>query len=241
MNRASLKITPGTDLLRLLQELSTLGPKLMIELGPQLVSLSAKTTVDFLQTTGDLITASLLKIELPKLPKNCCEIPETECPPRCVCEIRWKACQGGAVQATVQVTNTGSATRNFVFSATPFSGPGNPTAAIQVSPQTATVAPNTSVNVAVSFSVPADFQSGSQYTAELRVYGAYEQCVCIILDIEPPTSCAPERCEVRAGDIPVRIRAHNWYDHFQCTEPCTELLRQPQGITHRSRNRVANM
>jgi len=240
MNRASLKITPGTDLLRLLQELSTLGPKLMFELGPQLLSLSAKTTHDFLQTTGDLITDSLPKIGLPELQKNCCEIPETECPPRCVCEIRWKACQGGTVQANVQVTNTGSATRNFVFSATPFSGPGNPTAAIQVSPGTATVAPNTSVNVAVSFSVPADFQSGSQYTAEFRVYGAYEQCVCIILRIEPPTSCAPERCEVRAGDIPVRIRAHNWYDHFQCIEPCTELLRQPQGITHRSRKPVAN-
>lgn len=238
MNRASLKITPGADLLGLLQELSTLGPKLMFELGPQLVSLSAKTTRDFLQTSSDLITASLPKIEIPKLPKNCCEIPETECPPRCVCEIRWKACQGGAVQANVQVTNTGSATRNFVFSATPFSGPGNPSAAIQVSPPTATLAPNTSVNVAVSFSVPADFQSGSQYTAELRVYGAYEQCVRIILDVEPSTAknCAPERCEVRAGDLPVRIRAHNWYDHFQCTEPCVELLRQPQGVTHRGGN-----
>jgi hypothetical protein len=236
MNRVSLKIAPGADLQALLQELAKLGPTLMFELGPKLVSMSAKTTRDFVEAAGELITATLPKIEIPRLPKHCCEIPETECPPRCVCDIRWRACPGGTVQATIQVTNTGSTTRNFTFIATPFSGPGNPATPVQVSPSSASLAPNASVNVAAVLTVTADFQPGGHYAAELRIYGVYEQCVSVTLDVEPATAkdCASQHCEVRAGDLPVRIRAHQWYDHFRCTEPCVELLRQPPDADHRS-------
>jgi len=236
MNRTSLKVTPGVNLQSLLQELATLGPKLMFDLAPKLVSMSAKTTRDFVAAAGELITATLPKIEIPAFPKRCCEIPETECPPRCVCHICWKACRGGTAQAKIHVTNTGSATRNFTFLATSFSGPGNPTATFQLSPASATLAPNASINVAVSFTVPAEFQPGGHYTAELRIYGVYEQCVCFALDIEPPPAkdCGCECCEVKAGDLPVRIRAHQWYEHFQCTEPCVQLLRHPSDAPSRN-------
>jgi hypothetical protein len=235
MNRSSVKIAPGADLQALIQELAKLGPTLILDLGPKLISISAKATRDFVEAAGELITATLPKIEIPS-PKHCCEIPETECPPRCVCDIRWKACPGGTVQAHIKVINTGSMTRNFTFIATPPSGPGNPKATIQVSPSSASLAPNATVDVAAVLTVTNEFQPGRQYTAELQIYGAYEQCVCITLDVEQPTSkdCAPEHCEVRAGDLPVRIRAHHWYDHFQCTEPCVELLRQPPGAAHRT-------
>ncbi len=235
MNRVSLKVAPGTDLQALLQGLAKLGPTLMFDLGPKLISMSATTTRDFLEAAGELISTSLQKIEILRPPKQCCEIPETECPPRCVCDIRWKSCPGGTVKGVIKVTNTGSATRNFTFNATPFSGPGNPKAAIQVSPSSASLPPGAFVNVAVTFTVTEDFHSGGQYTAEFQVYGAYEQCVRLTLDIEPATGkeCPREHCEVRAGDLPVRIRAHQWYDHFQCTEPCVELLRQPSDAAHR--------
>jgi hypothetical protein len=237
MNRSSLKIAPGADLQALLQDLAKLGPTLILDLGPKLISISAKATRDFVEAAGELlITATLPKIEIPRPPKHCCEIPETECPPRCVCDIRWRACPGGTVQAQIKVINTGSMTRNFTFIATPFSGPGNPKTTIQVSPASASLAPNGTIDVAAVFTVTNEFQAGRQYTAELQIYGAYEQCVCITLDVEQPTSkdCAPEHCEVKAGDLPVRIRAHQWYDHFQCTEPCVELLRQPPGTVHGS-------
>jgi hypothetical protein len=199
--------------------------------------LSAKTTRDFMEAVGELMTATLPKIETPRLSKCCCEIPETECPPRCVCDICWKACPGGVVQADIRVTNTGSATREFTFDFTPFSGPGNPAAKVHVSPSSASLAPHASANVAVAFTVPNDFQHGRRYTAELRVYGVYEQCVRMTLDVEPPTGkdcCAAEHCEVRADDLPTRIRAHHWYDHFQCTEPCVEVRPCPPDEPHRT-------
>jgi hypothetical protein len=79
-------------------------------------------------------------------------------------------------------------------------------------------------------------QAGAQYVAEVRIVGAYEQCVRLVLDVAAKgavVDCGPSRCEVAAGDLPVRIRAHRWYDHFQCTEPCTELLPRTPDQDHR--------
>jgi hypothetical protein len=148
---------------------------------------------------------------------SCCEIPETECPPHCVCEFHWKAQQGSTVQANIQVTNTGSATRNFTFTATPFTGPGNVSSSIQLSPPSANLAPQQSVTVAASLVLTQDFQPGARYTSEVHIDGAYQPAVCVTLDVQPATC---EQCNVQAGDPPVRIRAHHWYDHFQCEEPC---------------------
>ena len=47
MNRVSLKVSPGSDVQALLQELVKLGPTLMFDLGPKLVSMSVKTARDF--------------------------------------------------------------------------------------------------------------------------------------------------------------------------------------------------
>ena len=133
------------------------------------------------------------------------------------------------MQAHIHITNTGTQTRNFTFAATPFSGPGNPATRVQISASGATLAPYASINVTAVLTVAPDFQPGGRYDAELVIHGAYEQCVRMTLDVAPPTGkdCAVERCEVRAGDLPVRIRAHQWYHHFQCVEPCVELLRPP--------------
>ncbi len=148
---------------------------------------------------------------------SCCEIPETECPPHCVCDFHWKSQQGGTVQANIRVTNTGSATRVFTFTATPFTGPSNVASSIQLSPPSATLAPHQFVNVTASLVVTQDFQPGGQYRAEIHIDGAYKQAVCVTLDVQPE-ECM--QCHVQAGDPPVRVRAHHWYDHFQCEEPC---------------------
>jgi hypothetical protein len=133
------------------------------------------------------------------------------------------------VQAHIHIVNTGTQTRNFTFVATPFSGPGNPAAKVAISSSGTTLAPNASANITADLTVTSDFQPGARYDAELQIYGAYEQCVRMTLDVAPPIGkeCAVERCEVRAGDLPSRIRAHQWYHHFQCVEPCVELLRPP--------------
>lgn len=236
MSRASLKISPGGDVLTLVQELAQLGPKLMLDLAPKLLTLSADSARSFLDAATGLATATLPKIEISRLQDPCCEIPETPCPPRCVCEIRWKACPGSTVHADIQVTNTGSQPRGFAFSASAFSGPGNPTTKIQLSTQSASLPRHDSVTLGVNVTVGSELQAGAQYVAEVRIVGTYEQCVRIVLDVASSgamVDCGPRRCEVAAGDLPVRIRAHRWYDHFQCTEPCTELLPRTPDQDHR--------
>ncbi len=57
------------------------------------------------------------------MPKTtCCEIPETECPPRCVCQIVWYAARGEHVKATMTLTNTAKKTQTFSIAAAPFKG-----------------------------------------------------------------------------------------------------------------------
>jgi hypothetical protein len=77
--------------------------------------------------------------------------------------------------------------------------------------------------VEVSATVPDEFVDGD-YVAEVFITGSYEQCVELRLGVVPSQKCPPGKprcfCDVVQGDPPVRIRAHRWYDHFQCTEPC---------------------
>lgn len=236
MSRPSLKIAPGEDVLALAQELALLGPRLMLDLAPKLLTLSADSARGFLQAATGLATATLPKVEISGFPQPCCEIPETPCPPRCVCDIHWTVCPGTAVHADIQVTNTGSQARSFTFGAGAFSGPGHPQTKIQLSTASAHLPRHGSVTLSVDVTVGADFQAGAQYVAEIRVVGAYEQCVRLVLDVASAgamVDCGARRCEVAAGDLPVRVRAHRWYDHFQCTEPCTELLPRTPDQDHR--------
>jgi len=59
MSPASLKRSPGGDVLALVQELAQLGPKLMLDLAPKLLTLSADTARGFLEAATGLATATL--------------------------------------------------------------------------------------------------------------------------------------------------------------------------------------
>jgi hypothetical protein len=148
-----------------------------------------------------------------------CEIPETDCPPYCVCEIAWEAVPGDKLKATIQLTNTRQVPQAFAFTAGPFQGPnGNTGAAVALAPSGINLAAGQSTVVAVTFQVPATFTAGSVYNSEIKITGMYDQCVKVTLRVRP---AAPDpHCDVKQGDIPTRIRAHRWYQHFQCEEPC---------------------
>jgi hypothetical protein len=148
---------------------------------------------------------------------DCCHIPETECPSRCACEIKWEGRVGQQQQSTIRVKNTSTSTRNFAFSATPFQGPGNPAVAVTLSPWNASLPPGQSTLVTASFTPTPAFQVGESYEAEMHITGAYEQCVCLHLTV---LSAQHAHCEVEQADPPLRVRAHHWFDHFQCAEPC---------------------
>jgi len=135
-----------------------------------------------------------------------------------VCEIRWEAAAGERLRAVVRVTNTSRDDRNFQFWAKGFQV-GNKTVPLTVSPAAERLKAGGSTSVVAEFTPTHDFQAGQTYTAELLIEGAYEQCVCFQFT---PVAEVVARCEVEQGDPPIRLRAHHWYDHFRCAEPCVQ-------------------
>jgi hypothetical protein len=155
------------------------------------------------------------------MPKTtCCEIPETDCPPRCVCQIVWCAARGEHVTATIALTNTAKKTQTFNIAATSFKGPdGDTGVTATVTPASVNLNPNQSATIAVALEVNDKFDVGTTYGSEVTLTGQYEQCVELRVCVRPTQL---HHCEVRQGDIPTHIRAHRWYHHFQCEEPCFE-------------------
>ncbi|MGH7499351.1 MAG: hypothetical protein ACREL3_10925 [Gemmatimonadales bacterium] len=208
--------------------LSTDSPTALLSLlsiGPRLMTLSMENAFAFMQQASDLVRPALPAAPLPSLrsilqPRGMCDIPETDCPPRCVCDIRWEATRGETLRCTIAVTNTSKVARTFQLSATPFMG-ADSKAAIALAPHTLQLAGGQSGVVAGTFTVPEEFPTG-HYEAEILIKGAYEQCVRVSLQVCREQHCT---CRVFQGDPPVRIRAHRWYDHFQCEEPCEPIGR----------------
>lgn len=164
-------------------------------------------------------------IALPKLlptPRDscncgCCGIPETECPPRCCCRMHLAAMTGQTVAARIRVVNEAPVTRTFQLSATPFVS-GKNTAGFSLSPSSLTILADGSALAIGTLVVPADFPKG-RYQCEILVNGSYEQCVEVELEIGCD-EILTGTCTVEQKEQRFRIRAHHWYDHFQCIEPC---------------------
>jgi hypothetical protein len=232
MNRAPLTAGPGADLQTFLQELVSLGPRLMFDLAPRLMVISADTTRDFVRAAGELISATLPTIQVPRTARPCCEIPETPCPPRCVCDLTSEARPGEAISLTVRVINASKSTRTFQLHATTFVGPGGAPGALTLAPSSLTLEAGHAGIITATFTVP-NIPEGD-YRAEIVVQGAYEQCVRVTLRVRCRKTCGDEPCicDVVQGEPPVRIRAHDWYDHFQCTEPCDCSPRQHRNHNH---------
>jgi hypothetical protein len=192
----------------------------LLGFGLKLLSLS----LDTLQTV--IQQAPRFPLQLPTVaslrPPDPCAIPETPCPPRCVCDVVWQASPGETPELTLRVTNASKTTRTFALQATPFTGAGGTPGTLTVAPSSLTLAPRQVGMATAKFTVP-NVPEG-EYQAEIVVSGAYEQCVRVRLHVRNRKTCGDEHCvcDVVQGDPPVRIRAHHWYHHFQCTEPCVD-------------------
>jgi hypothetical protein len=150
----------------------------------------------------------------------CCTIPEVDCPPRCVCDVRWQAAPGEVPGLSIRVRNSSNTGRTFTLHATPFIGAGGSIGTITLQPTTLSLGAGETGFVNATYAVPNSEEG--EYEAEIVVRGTFEQAVCVTLDLRCAKTRGQERgvCTVVQGDPPVRIRAHHWYDHFQCTEPC---------------------
>lgn len=155
---------------------------------------------------------------------NTCKIPETECPPYCVCTMDWDTCEGNTVTGTIDIENTGKQATNFVMVADNLrSSADDSNVKPQLSPGTFTLEPGTKQTVVVNINVGNKFNPGDLYESEVKVRGRYEQCVRLRLTVQPNLK---PHCDVNHGEIPRRIVAHHWYDHFQCEELCFEPIRR---------------
>lgn len=149
-----------------------------------------------------------------------CAVPETCCPPRCVCDLTWQGTLRDQLQGTITVTNTGKTARTFQFAATTLKSGGDDSGVSpKLQPASAILKPGESVLVAVGISLSQGFETGRTYTGEITIRGVYEQCVRVSVDVQPQ---ARPHCDVQQGEMPMRVRAHHWYDHYQCEEPCFE-------------------
>ncbi len=181
----------------------------------------------FEQSVGTL-PATLGTLGAPKAGKcgcGCCEIPETQCPPRCVCSMTLAAMTGQTVNATIRITNTASSAQTYTVSAQPFHSGGS-SAALNFLPHPVTIAPGASADVIAFFTIPVTFVKGSSEAEVTIGNGNEEQCVCVVLDV----GCDEQRsglCAISQGGPRTRIRAHHWYDHFQCVELCEPLRPLP--------------
>lgn len=158
---------------------------------------------------------------------RCCDIPETACPPRCVCELSWDVSQGDVAQGTLDICNSGKQAISFQLDASDFtSDQGDSGIEPALSPSSFSLAPGATKKVSVSVQVGNGFEANEQYESEIKIRGRYEQCVRLNLYVRRRQT---PHCKVEHGEIPRRIVAHHWYDHFQCEELCFEPITQSTG------------
>lgn len=193
----------------------------LLTAGPRLLALSMESARDFVSRAAATMpgtpTVAQLRSEAMGAmgASDCgCDIPEQDCPPRCVCELHWEGSPGETFRAVIHVRNTSKVARAFTISAANLSGVTS--GALSITPANVHLAPGASQAVTVEYRVPDGTQSGDART-EILVRGAYEQCVTVRLTVqrEPVITC-----EVSQGEPPTRIRTMHWYRHWQCEEPC---------------------
>jgi hypothetical protein len=153
-----------------------------------------------------------------------CDIPTTDCPPKCACTINWDASPGEFRKSTIQIHNTSKDSITYTFVPKSFKSCGKTlNSSPGVVPQSITAAPGETVSAVIGVAVGEEFQSGTAYDAEILVQGKYERCVKVVLNV----ACACDTaCSFDQGDIPYKVRADSWYRHFQCSEPCFEAIPQ---------------
>ena len=162
--------------------------------------------------------------ELGKAYRKSCDIPETECPPYCVCELEWEAFEGDTVKGTIDIHNSGKQDSAFSLSADEFRAERDlSTVKPTLNPSSFTLKAGESQRVDVAVQLDESMDPNQTYRTEVKIAGRYEQCVRLIVHLRRKLH---PNCKVEHGEIPTRIRAHHWYDHFQCEELCFEPVQR---------------
>lgn len=187
----------------------------LLDLGSRLLRLSTSSAAEFIRQASALVSPVLPGLGTIRL-KRMCEIPETTCPPKSLGTIYWKGWHGATLTQLIRVTNTSDNAKVFTLSAAPFVEPGGAAAPIYLKPPGLTLAGGATGASVASMTIPDKFPEG-RYHTQIMLTGAYEQYIDVVLVVSSPQQST---LDVSQGDIPMHIKAHHWYHHFQCVERC---------------------
>jgi hypothetical protein len=138
-------------------------------------------------------------------------------PHTCKEAIDWKIERHVVPEAAISVHNAGRAVQSFQFEPQALVGLAAGAARLVVWPDSLQLGAGQSGVARVKLQGSVDLSPGQSYHGTVRVLGYYEQNIETRTRVEPdPTG----HVEVEQGEAPTRIRAHHWYDHFQCTDAC---------------------
>lgn len=189
---------------------------LWFDMSNEVVTQSQKIGQPVMEAYLNSLTTSLRNYDYAY--QKSCKIPETECPPHCACQLDWDACSAETVTATIDIHNTGKDTSQFVLSADSFSHPqDNSGISPSIKPSRFALAAGGHRQVTLTMKVPETMETNQVYRSEIKIAGRYEQFVCLSLRVRKKSR---PNCRADHGEIPRRVVAHNWYDHFQCEELC---------------------
>ena len=178
---------------------------------------------DFIRISQPLLDAyfeglATMVPDLKGIGRKYCEIPETECPPYCVCIMDWDAFQGDVVNGTIKINNTGNQNVKFKLNPEIFRNAHDDSNILPLlNPDHFDLSPGESKIVTITVNVSDKFDHNSAYTSEIKVRGRYEQCIRLNLHVRRRVAPC---CVIHHGEIPTHIVAHHWYDHFQCEQMC---------------------
>lgn len=133
--------------------------------------------------------------------------------------IAWKIVRGMRPTATLSVHNTGKSARVFSIEPSALAGPRAAGASLTVAPETLQLGPGERRVVQLELLGSSSLSAAQTYRGELLVRGFHEQRLPVRCAIEADAS---GYVEIDQGEAPTRRRAHRWYDHFQCTQSCTQ-------------------
>ena len=131
--------------------------------------------------------------------------------------IDWRIQRGVAPQAALTIHNKGAEAQRFELTISPLIGVDGAEATIRLEPQALLIDPGESKTARLELDDSLALSPG-RYSTSLRATGLTAPEIRLRCEACPDPSA---QFELEQGEPPTRVRAHHWYDHFQCTDSCT--------------------
>lgn len=131
--------------------------------------------------------------------------------------LTFKLQRGMIPEAVIRVDNHGRSTQVFTITPSALVGAPQAGATLAVTPDALQLSTGQSGVVRMQLRGSLGLTAGQAYRGEVTIQGFLEDRVAVCAEV---IADASDHVEVAQGEPPTFVRAHHWYHHFQCTEPC---------------------